>query len=101
MTEPARNADGTTQVAPPTKSAFSQASKAATPAPAVKAAENADNTSSKNPDHVKNLISGLKGLLGLPSDEGPHGGNIQEGGRDVNSAVDDAVRGVPGHSADY
>jgi hypothetical protein len=98
MTEPARNTDGTKQVAPPTRSAFSQASKAATPAPSVTPAEQTDKTSSHNPDHVKNLISSLRGLLGRPSDEGPEGGNVQEGGHDVNSAVTEAVNGVPGHA---
>lgn len=81
------NPDGTTQVSPPTRSAF--APQKSDPPPAATAPE--DKGTAK---HEQSIIDGLKGLI---SNHKP----IQEGGTDVNSAVDEAVKGVPGNTANY
>lgn len=83
---PDLNPDGTKQVSPPTRSAF--APQKSDPAPAKEA--------TPDPKHVKSLMDGLKGLLGMG---GEH--EVSEGGKPVSAAVDAAVKGAPGNNADY
>lgn len=63
-----------------------------------KVAVDEDTSSTPDPEHVSSLLSGLKGLLGMGGSKKP---SISEGGKDVNSAVDEAVRGTPGNTTDY
>ena len=93
MADPTKNPDGTTQVSPPTKSAF--APQKSDPAPS----KDTGDKDEPAPEHVHGLIDSLKGLLGIG---GPK--EVDEGGKPVDSAVAATEKGVaeaPGNTANY
>jgi hypothetical protein len=85
------NADGTKQVAPPTKSAFAKDSEDLKSAPPVQAPASKDST-----DHESSIINGLKGLIRQHST-----GVANKAESSALSALDQGVSDAPGNSADY
>lgn len=95
MTDPVKNPDGTTQVSPPTMSAFAPSNQKPQPPAPTPAASN-DHTSTPEPDHENNMIEGIKALFRQHS-----GGSANKAEDSALKALDAGASSAPGNTADY
>jgi hypothetical protein len=94
------NPDGTKQVSPPTRSAFSSdAPKSKAVADADREAPTTSAPSKDSSDHEGKILDGLKGLIRQHSGQmfNAHSDDLDN----AKDAVDKAVASTPGNSADY